>query len=188
MPSPDLIHHYTNVDAFLEIVETNSFWASDLSAVNDPGELSHVRTLLEELSLQRSLSLGSAEMRKLDPDAEYLYPCDPPRNVAESLLEQYRMFAGAMYEFLRNEYSPPQWRLLLGRVFGVSFCKESDLLSQWRAYGLSGEGLCIGLEKQACADAFASKAAVLDVEYGMAHQVRFAQDLIVKAFNTFHQR
>ncbi|MGI8960725.1 MAG: DUF2971 domain-containing protein [Bryobacteraceae bacterium] len=73
----------------------------------------------------------------------------------------------------------------IGHVFGVSFCKKPDLLSQWRAYGLDGGGVCIGFERQELKTRLQEGLEIFDVNYEQNKQVQFVLDLIRSAFESY---
>jgi Protein of unknown function (DUF2971) len=142
----ELVYHYTSFESFLDIVKSRLLWASDLEAVNDPAELYNARWLLHSiLSVHGERSVAVGEALRQAFGLEYL----PSRlNFVGEAQLQYRRFATGSVHYLEQYPAESHWGSVIGHVFGVSFCKKPDLLSQWRAYGLNGGGVCVGFERQ----------------------------------------
>jgi Protein of unknown function (DUF2971) len=156
--SKDLLYHYTSLDAFIRIVENNQLWASDLNVVNDPAELTHVRERLFELCTNASqglspLSLGNPGVSR---------------------------FASSVLSYLQRT-THPHWNIGTS-AFAVSFCQKRDLLSQWRGYGLQGNGICIGFSADALKTCFAD-ATLVQVSYRTSELDEFLEDLFTEAFH-----
>jgi hypothetical protein len=58
----------------------------------------------------------------------------------------------------------------------VSFCKKPDLLSQWRAYGLNGGGVCVGFDLQELKTCFQEGSEIVDVNYEQKKQTQYLLD------------
>lgn len=182
-PDDELIYHYTTFESFLSIIEKNCIWASDLEAVNDPAELWNARQLLHnvlQVHAERSATIGYAIQRACG--IAYL---PGRREVAGALQSQYQRFAEGAVNYLRNYSADAHWGAAIGRVFGVSFCKIPDLLSQWRAYGLNGSGVCVGFDRQRLASAFQAESEIVDVDYDAKRQTRHLIELIRHAFDNY---
>lgn len=114
---PQLICHYSNIDSVLGILNSNSFWASDIEYLNDKNEFKYSIDLISDrlmATLQYQLSKTTDKLR--------------------------RTFYKTMIELMDrkeilNEY----------QIFVVSFSTKNDLLSQWRGYCPDNFGLSVGL-------------------------------------------
>ncbi len=139
-----LVYHYTIFEAFLSIVRSNSLWASDLEALNDPSELSNARQSLYALVVLRQRnSLMALALRR----ERGMMRLPSLRQFAGESQEQYRHFAELAADYLSGFSADSHWDSAIGHVFGISFCRTPDLLSQWRAYGLNGSGVCVGFDR-----------------------------------------
>jgi hypothetical protein len=179
----DLIYHYTTFESFLSIIKNNCVWASDLEAVNDPAELWNARQLLHsvlQVHAESSATTGYAIQRACG--IAYL---PGRREVAGALQHQYRRFAEGAANYLERYSADSHWAVAIGHVFGVSFCKIPDLLSQWRAYGLNGSGVCVGFDRQKLASAFQAGSEIVDVEYDAKRKTRHLIKLIRHAFERY---
>lgn len=97
----DLVYHYTNCESFLSIVKSNSLWASDLEALNDPAELYTARGLLHNIfAVYREPSGFVASAIQQAIGLEYL----PPRwkFAGQSELQLQRFAQGAVDYLLRH--------------------------------------------------------------------------------------
>jgi hypothetical protein len=54
----ELVYHYTDFESFLNVVNSESLWASDLDAVNDPAELHSAIGLLRDIFAVYGARLG----------------------------------------------------------------------------------------------------------------------------------
>ena len=98
---------------------------------------------------------------------------------------QYQRFAEGAVEYLQGYSAESHWNLALGHVFGVSFCKKPDLLSQWRAYGLDGGGVCVAFDRQQLKTCFQEISEIVDINYKQKQQIRYVLSLIRSAFQQY---
>jgi hypothetical protein len=107
---PFRLFHYTTTDAFLKILDSATFWATDYRCTNDISELQYGEQIFAEVI---HLARSQKERRQSCKMAQLLdHLCDTfPQNTPSF---------------------PTNWDL---RCFVICFSEESNLLSQWRAYG-----------------------------------------------------
>lgn len=179
----ELVYHYTDCESCLSIIKSGSLWASDLEAVNDPAELYTARGLLHDiLSVysERTALFADAIQRAIG--LEHL---PPRREFPGELRSQCQRFAEAGIQYLQGYSADSRWGAALGHVFGVSFCKKPDLLSQWRAYGLNGSGICIGFDRHQLETGFQGSSEFVDVNYQRKEQTKHVVTLIRAAFGQY---
>lgn len=98
---------------------------------------------------------------------------------------EYQRFAEGAVDYLQRYTADSQWESAIGHVFGVSFCRKPDLLSQWRAYGLNGSGVCIGFERHKLAAAFQAGSEIVDVDYHPKRQTERVLALLRPALERY---
>lgn len=136
MAFPEILFHYTSLDNLVSIlggernVEGAELWASDLEFMNDPSELIYAcrsvrHRILEDEMCNRDEDTSSDSSREFQNNSPVL-----------QLLDSFesRLSSDGVYR-----------PMLESRLFSVSFCRDSDLLSMWRGYGRSG-GAAIGFD------------------------------------------
>lgn len=112
------MYHYTDIEGFKGIIEDNCLWATNINFMNDSKEYKEGMELCYH-EIESLLKTNIDEKEK-----EYL-------NQLKIILGK----DGAGFWFdIKNE-----------DVFSLSFCKNGDLLSQWRGYG-KGCGISIGFD------------------------------------------
>lgn len=106
--SSEIICHYTNLAGFKGIINSEGFWATQLSFLNDKSELEHgLKCAIKALDY-----FGDNELYngwKID---------------FEFAVEELRTYE-------------------MNNLFVICFCRHKDLLSQWRGYGGSQQGVSI---------------------------------------------
>lgn len=134
---PDLIWHYTNGAGLLGILNEVQphIFATDALYLNDTRELL-IAVDHQVAQIKRSLPEG-------DVVAEH------------SVAHLFKLWLGDALEHV----SPPEG------VYITSFCKNGDLLSQWRGYG-SGIGYALGVSRAELDDARGAGDRLIEVEYG----------------------
>ena len=178
----DLVYHYTDCESFLSIINNGSLWASDLEALNDPAELNSARGLLNNiLSVYSQRGLEASAVQQ----AIGLECLPPLGQFAGESRSEYRRFAQGGIEYLRGYSADFSWGAALGHVFGVSFCKKPDLLSQWRAYGLNGSGVCVGFGGQQLKTCFQDTSEIVNVNYDQNKRIEHVLALIRAAFTQY---
>ena len=115
---PEIIFHYTSAEAFISILEQNRIRATNIDFFHDAKELIYARDeLLEEVMKRINILSAAAED-------------DPER---EEACISYNL--GLIGKWL-DELGGHQWNA--NPTYVTCFCEDSDLLSQWRAYGSGG--------------------------------------------------
>jgi hypothetical protein len=109
---PDDVFHYTTTDGLIGIIESGVLWATHSAYLNDPSEIVHAHSLIQQTLDERLNTEEDLVGRELLTRARYAIN---PRD--------------GMYQY-----------------FVVSFCEQSDLLGQWRAYSRRGGGYAMGFD------------------------------------------
>jgi hypothetical protein len=170
----EYLYHYTSLDALLSILASDCLWASDLESTNDPAELVHIRELGEQLCLVQAI-----------PDLfEGFDPPIPPEQTVDVPAWVYQHFVSGILERFNKE-GARRWKTTVGRMFSVSFCRKGDLLSQWRGYGLTGCGVCIGFDQKLLSSDFGPQVELAKIEYAPEIQRNRIQSFIMRAFRDY---
>lgn len=126
---PKLVH-YTSVDAFQKIFETQALWASHYATLNDKSEMTHIKhvlydrvdIILPELnSLLKRKDLSQDDIEKEKHFLVNVLYSDP---IHERTRRQH--FDPYVISFCTHEHSDHD---------DMSYAQENGLLSQWIAYG-----------------------------------------------------
>ena len=118
LPEPEIVYHYTTVDAMMKIVQSRSIWATNMDYLNDTTEQEHF------LALVRDRLPGFLHDRGIKGPYHF-----DNREVFD----------------LGKWFTPPDERLPLHNlIFIASFSGEPDSLAQWRSYCPDGNGVAIG--------------------------------------------
>jgi hypothetical protein len=115
-PKDGLLYHYTTSEGLKGIVENEELWASSAYYLNDSAEILYGYRLLD-LALETWI-------KRANPQAN---------TVSLGLAESFRRYFG--HDALERNVITP--------IYLTCFCEDSNLLSQWRAYGSSG-GYSVG--------------------------------------------
>jgi hypothetical protein len=126
---PEFLYHYTSQEGLLGIIKTGSLWATNISYLNDSTEF--------ELSLGLIRDSLSAAIETSEWEENRFTTRDPDR---------------ATDATKRKEEESRLWRLAT-RIDGsdlcvTCFCKEDDLLSQWRGYTGPGYGYSLAFHTE----------------------------------------
>lgn len=116
------IYHYCSLETFSQIVKNKTIRLSDLNKTNDYMEKKWGKDLLYGV-LCDELKRNGIDMNLKE---DYWYS-DNAHNHMEQLENEIKLF-------------------LKHQTLIVCFSKESDMLSQWRAYGDDGKGVSIGFD------------------------------------------
>jgi len=138
---PELFH-YTNVEGLHGIIKSNRIWASSALYMNDSSEVEYGWRLVFDV-------IGEW----LNKNAHRESP--PPLSL---LVLRY-----LGYYFFNSPYPRP----FSTGIYVACFCKDGDLLSQWRAYGQAG-GYSIGMLSSELEIGLLSpgmRTTLLEVEY-----------------------
>lgn len=123
LKSPEILWHYTDANGLLGILQSQGFWASSATYLNDDQELKYGVVRLAQTLLSIADVLGWEH--HVD---EYGYS-----------IRQYAL-ALAGDEKVRVEIP------LVPDTYIVSFCEDGDILSQWRGYS-EGSGFALGFDR-----------------------------------------
>jgi hypothetical protein len=105
---PDVVYHYSNITAFINILQNKCLWASRAEFLNDATEFRFGQQICRR------------EMDRLaSTNSDYI-------------------------EFIRKLQSAIDFEV--NSPFVTCFCKDGDLLSQWRGYSSHGQGISVGFE------------------------------------------
>lgn len=116
LENPDTpIYHYTSVANFEKILASKTIWATDYRQLKDAREFA----VGDELVLDVIKAAAVDQLLST-----------PLRGFFEALVQNYE----------RLSYTK-----LLDAVFVASFCEHADDASQWREFGVRGDGVCVGL-------------------------------------------
>lgn len=119
---PDIIYHYCSTEAFLSIIENNCIWLSDISKTNDSTEM---QWLFSNVKSAVSNTLSQLEDK-----------------VSLAVRLQVELLINQLINGYLISKSIPITES--EKNFLTCFSEESNLLSQWRAYGNDGKGVSIG--------------------------------------------
>jgi len=118
---PDIVYHYTSIEAMMSIVSSKNIWATSISYLNDVSE----RKMFIDAVEARRPDFDSA-MPALDPDVDHDYD---------------ESFASAL--------GPLDFSLgIEDKQFVASFSSEADSLMHWRSYCPHGNGVSIGFRTE----------------------------------------
>jgi hypothetical protein len=146
-----LLYHYTTIEGFLGILESDSIRATHIRYMNDSQEfidaLEHTEALVDEL-------VSEFDRCQADFRQALSYTGDLLCGEFEKLRESLRVGLGG---FLGSMNSPLSKR---NSAYVVSFTDDAaqastavsspgDRLSQWRAYGGGGKGISLGFDHSA---------------------------------------
>lgn len=111
-------YHYTDLNGFFNILQNRELWVSNVNYLNDRQEMQDGITACVGV-IQETLSQEEDSRRR-----DFLY----------HLLSR-----------IEKGESDGSWAVSQADVFAMSFCAGSDLLTQWREYGVRG-GIAIGFD------------------------------------------
>ncbi|MCC8062444.1 MAG: DUF2971 domain-containing protein [Rikenellaceae bacterium] len=121
MGTPDILYHYTSMEAFYAIMKdvksaesVITFWASHVSFMNDPGEYMYLANEVDKLLLEQSLFNDT--------------------NGSEELTDHFK----------RDVHVSD---LLNGQPTIFSLSEKKDALPMWQAYAQNGKGIAIGFDR-----------------------------------------
>jgi hypothetical protein len=156
----DTLFHYTTAAGLLGILESSTFWATDLRFLNDAQEAVYAHELLVDA------------VRFADNPA--LQVGHSLHHIAEEFGADFDRYKRLVAEELSSLNFP---------IYVTCFCESGDLLSQWRAYG-SDHGYAIEVKRDALKTAVQQIAGSLLEGVGLT-QVQYgskaAADLVSAA-------
>src|SRR5271165_146778 len=115
-PPSHCLFHYTDSKGLIGIVEDNKLWATSAYFLNDTSEITYGYGLLAE-ALRGWIAVNPRPQGALS---------------LQLALDLERSFGGDLLN-----------RSIISPIYLTCFCKQDNLLSQWRAYGQSG-GYSVG--------------------------------------------
>ena len=160
----EMIYHYTDARGLLGILSGSELWLTDVMFLNDREELAYSAAVIREQIEKRIESLRPQIKGPMGGD-----PIGSQVSVLSGLLENLDP------EHLRGDSS------LYAHV--ACFCKDGDLLSQWRGYSGGVGGFAIGFDPELLQPDSASwdGPVLRDVQYGLAE----AKELIDGVLTSF---
>jgi hypothetical protein len=117
IPVPKKLWHYTNFDAFQNIVKSRRIRATEIHFFNDLKEFIHARDLANEL-------------------AEQADECGPKQFPLRKTLQ----------DTVKLTFEASAMRPGRMRVFAACFSESEDQLSQWRGYSKGTSGVSLGFD------------------------------------------
>ncbi len=121
---PEFICHYTNKQGLIGIVSSASLWATDINFMNNATEF--------QLAITIALKWLKKQEFNLDNYIDYHIPAH------SNLVTNRQRTAISVLKVLKG---------LVGETSAhvICFCRDDDLLSQWRGYSGDSFGYCVGL-------------------------------------------
>jgi hypothetical protein len=116
---PDYVYHYTSIEAFLKIIESNTLWFSHMSFQNDPLEVDFgVKVLLDILSKTQN---------------HFTHDLEPLIEIIAKMHDRYE-----------KSTTDRTGKIL----FMFSLSAAGDTLPQWIQYGDNGNGVCVEFDRR----------------------------------------
>ncbi len=112
------VYHYTDISGFRGIIQNQEFWMSNINFMNDKEEFLNGILICREIV--NALLSGISFLPEEDISKKYL-------NEIHKVLAENKIAEKISHK----------------DIYAMSFCKEGDLLSQWRGYGKEN-GISIG--------------------------------------------
>lgn len=165
--APELFH-YTTIEGFCGILDSNCMWATHWQALNDAQELQAIHSVLEArllIRMEEALAKVSAANAEAGKQISKL----------GSLSQAARHESSALVKAL---YSATFGKSALADPYMISFCAhdpesytgKNGLLSQWRAYAQGGVAIVF--------DTSRIKSALAREQKRFAHPVNFIGDVV----------
>lgn len=123
--APNILYHYCSVDTMLKILQNYCIWLSDAEKTNDKSELKYFPEEMEKILL----NIVESYQGKVNSDLLTLV-----KKVIKKLTESVYLGSAYVVQNTKN--------------YICCFSENSDLLSQWRAYGNDGQGVAIGFNAE----------------------------------------
>jgi hypothetical protein len=157
----DIVWHYTNGESFLQIIQTGTLYATQVSCLNDSTEVAYGAALLAAAfkNIRAQGTITTDESQILDIFANTLKPGYVP---------------GPSQAF---KPASSWW-------FVICFSKEKDDLSQWRAYSGGENGYAIGFRARGL---FGEGGTVARVNYDKLHHKEVAARSLRLRFGSFEK-
>jgi len=166
-PDDGVLYHYTTAEGLKGIIENEELWATSAYYMNDSAEILYGYRLLD-LAIENWL-------KQRNP---------PEDSISRGFAESLRRYFG--HDALERNVITP--------IYLTCFCEESNLLSQWRAYGSSGgynigfnvvaEGIVYGLKPEP--RVYTSRC--VKVEYDRDKQICRVMEILDSVLPIFDER
>lgn len=154
---PATLYHYTSLASLRKIAESKKLWLSNVFFMNDYMEVKWLLAVAQRLVEERlDVETVTAMTYRQGPSGQAI-----PQSFSQTPLTL------PYYEQLVKSLHAPGF----GHVYCSCFSSLCDDLSQWRAYGDDGSGVCVGLDVPAIVEG--SRVTTLDcvrVEYDEGKQ------------------
>ena len=122
---PNSLYHYCSVDTMLKIMQNYCIWLSDAEKTNDKSELKYFPEQMEKMLL----NIVESYQGEVNSDLLTLV-----KKVLKKSIESIYLGSAYVVQNTKN--------------YICCFSENSDLLSQWRAYGNDGQGVAIGFNAE----------------------------------------
>ena len=128
---PPTLHHYTTGQGLLGMLQAGRLWATNAHFMNDPKEITYAADIVQR-AVREAADRHKAAVDALDPGwMDKLITFGRDRAWKAPKIEQWS--SDAIRTFDEQ-----------GGAYIACFCREPDLLSQWRGYGAVGGGYAVG--------------------------------------------
>ncbi|WP_405128672.1 DUF2971 domain-containing protein [Pseudoalteromonas sp. PB2-1] len=179
-----LIYHYTSVQGFLGIIETQSLWVTSINGVNDSLEGKLHDTLLK--SALDNLTLSPLDIIEFMEKYQKSNPVTPHlRKIPD--MESNPEFIDTLRDLCKESIG----ELISSSLNFIStallphiccFSQQRDKLSQWRAYGDDGKGIVLAFDRSEI-EASINKdlgfpVEIRDVMYDKVEQESYSKKLV----------
>lgn len=128
---PPTLHHYTTGQGLLGMLQAGRLWATNARFMNDPKEITYAADIVQQ-AVREAAARHKAAVDALNPgwiDKRITFGRDPSWKAPK--IDEWS--SDALQTFDER-----------GGAYIACFCREPDLLSQWRGYGAVGGGYAVG--------------------------------------------
>ena len=128
---PPRLYHYTTGQGLLGMLQNGRLWATNAHFMNDPKEIGYAADIVQR-AVREAADKHKTAVDALDPgwiDKLFTFGRDRAWNAPK--IEQWSNDAIRTFDEQ-------------GGAYIACFCREPDLLSQWRGYGAVGGGYAVG--------------------------------------------
>ncbi len=141
---PLRLYHYCDSVGLLGIFDSQKLWATHTFYLNDTTEINYTHELIEQIYHELIKKAPLDENQEGNNDHQLSY---------RGLL--HRLSYKTMRPKPNND------------IFVICFCKQKDLLSQWRGYGNKGSGYAVGFKT--------SKLKSIDSKFSL-HKILYSEE------------
>lgn len=184
MKDQDIIYHYTSVEAFMSIIQSQSLWVSSITEMNDSqeGKLLPplIRRAIESVHLSAEETIRCMEKyHSKDPLTQHLRVIPNIESNPEFIEGMRDLTKRTLVELILPSLEIVS-NMLLPHI--CCFSKNGDKLSQWRAYGDDGKGVALAFSKIELEKSIKNKSEfpkyINDVIYNNLDQDEYCAKLI----------